>query len=54
MKDELTEIRGIGDAKADAIIDVVGDNQAEIKLALQKLREGKYGVAENVLVEAIE
>jgi len=42
MKDELTEIRGIGDAKAEAVMEVVESNSVDSDVAENVRRAYDY------------
>lgn len=57
LKSELQEIRGIGDAKADAIIDVLDDhkdNTTEIRETLEEALEYYNQGDENICAEYVE
>jgi len=60
MKDELTEIHGIGDAKADEILEIVESNSVDstvednLRSAWDYYQDGQYSYAEKFLRRAIE
>lgn len=59
LKDDLTEIQGVGDATADKIVSVVeghdtgGVDPADVEKALAFLERNHASAAENVLADAL-
>ena len=57
LKEELTEIQGVGDATADKILDVVGENgvsDAELRRVRDALERGSVDVAKGRIDALLE
>jgi hypothetical protein len=59
LRDDLTDIRGVGDATADTILEVVenhdtGSSTQEIETAIEYLEDGHAGYALKYLRRVVE
>ena len=57
VRDDLMEIRGIGEAKADEILEIVGDNSKvkdHLESAIDYYEAGQDGYAKGYVYKAFE